>query len=787
MSGVLPVRRFVWRPLEVAAVPDEPSPQLPGRRIAVLGGSDASADRVLAALRGAGAMPWRLAPPNEGGDVAEFCRTMGRIDGIVDLNIEGTFGLSHPGGWEAPLLQTIELLQRCYDDWHAESSAERLFYLAVTRMDGCHGYSGGPIAQPLGGLWAGLAKGLPREFDTVNIRVLDFPPGDTAVEPLDAEMATMICRELYRWGRFEIGYHEGRRYTLAAERAEVPGPVVDLGPGDVVVMSGGGRGIGFALARHLALRHRCRVLISGRMPLPRPDDPIIGLSDSEFREYRDRRLIEAARQRTLAQTRAELSRAAWSRQLVERLDDARAEGLDIGYHRCDVTDPDQVRALLAAAGPRLAGVVHNAGIDAPVRLPAKTPEVVGRTVGVKVIGLLNLLAALADHPPLRFFSSAGSLAGRWGGMTGQLEYGAANDALSRIGLWAAGSGPGPSVPVATMCWPTWERLGIISNYEAALTYTSAMRVDEGLRHWESEILAGTAGEFTFVGEMGKALLPSLLRGYPPTAELAGIGNLANRLLFLGDPIRFAAGAVLETEVDFTADLLSACADFRVDGAPAIPLSVLLEFLRSLGDWVRPDGGERPLSEIRDVWIDLAAIRVDGARLRATAEGRWTADRIWVVHVWVRHGTVPVARATLRYGAGTGNEDVATEAIDHTVSDPDRSVHDLRWNGQVFRLGRWTSSGARTAEVEADRPRDLVLEIPAPVPELPLNQLETLLRDVYERRTVPAVRCLRIGSIDIPAPLCGSGGPVAVEGETSTAHTPEGRVRLAAHGIRYGKG
>lgn len=785
--SVLPVRRFVWRPREVAAVPAEPSPRLLGRRIAVIGGSAGSAARVTAALRAAGAAPARLTPVREGGDTAAFVRDCGRIDGIVDLNHERSFALSRPGEWEPQLLQTIELLQRCYDDWRAESCTERLFYLAVTRMDGRHGYGGEALAQPLGGLWAGLAKGLPREFDTVNIRVLDFPADAAAVEPLDAEMAAAICRELYRWGHFEIGYHAGRRYTLVAERADVPEPAVELGPGDVVVMSGGGRGIGFALARRLAATYRCRVIVSGRRPLPDPDDAVNLLSEQEFREYRHRMLIEAAQRHTLAEARAALSRAEWGRQLVARLDAARAEGLDIVYHRCDVTDPAQVRSLLAAAGPRLAGVVHDAGVDTPIRLPGKSPEMVRRTVGVKVAGLMNLLAALNDCPPVRFFSTAGSLAGRWGGMVGQLEYGAANDAVSRIGLWAAGAADQPGrarrVPVATLCWPTWERLGIITNYEAALAYMSAMTVEEGLRHWEREIRAGSAGEFTFVGEFGKALLPSLLRGYPAAAGVIGIDRLANRLLFVGNPLRFAAGSVLETEVDFTAELAPACGDFRIDGSPAIPLSVLLEFLRSLGDWVQPGGASPPLSALWDVRVDLSALQVHalGARLRATAEGRWSTDKVWEVGVRVRRGAVPLARATLRYGAAVGSDPVPVELPSGHAPGTVRPMGRLQWNGQVFRLGSWAG---RSAEVEGDRMRDLVLGVPAPRPELPLNQLETLLLQAYRRQDPAAVRRLRIGAVEIAGPLDGSAGRVTSNGETSTAYTPEGKVRVVMRGIRY---
>ena len=60
---------------------------------------------------------------------------------------------------------------------------------------------------------------------------------------------------------------------------------------------------------------------------------------------------------------------------------------------------------------------------------------------------LALLAILAGGP-------AYADTGRLGGMVGQLEYAAANEALARLGRWAdrlAG------YPVMTLAWPTWDR------------------------------------------------------------------------------------------------------------------------------------------------------------------------------------------------------------------------------------------------------------------------------------------------------------------------------------------
>ena len=118
-------------------------------------------------------------------------------------------------------------------------------------------------------------------------------------------------------------------------------------------------------------------------------------------------------------------------QLAHNLADARNEGLPIEYAACDFNDPVQTHALLEAIGPSLSGVIHNAGVSAPTRLPGKTTESVFATVGTKVDGFLNLFEAVAGTP-LKFFCNVGSLVGRMGGMIGEIDYAAANAGLIRV-------------------------------------------------------------------------------------------------------------------------------------------------------------------------------------------------------------------------------------------------------------------------------------------------------------------------------------------------------------------
>ena len=797
-GSVRPVGRFVWEPAETTPLPDGVAPELAGRAILVIGGSERTAAALAAALAEAGATMHRLAPSGSGEPLAQFVAELGRVDGIIDLNVEEPLAVTGPDGWESALHQSIGLLQALYPDWAAEADATRLFYLVVTRMGGHMGFGTAQISQPLGGLWAGLAKGLPREIPTCNIKILDLSP-ELAADPDGT--AALVRRELYRWGAFEIGYRDGRRYTLAANPVPVPPPRISIRPGDVVVLSGGGRGIGFALARALAANFGATVIVSGRSAPPstagdRDGDLPVTMSTAAFRRYRDEKLRKAAVDRRLPEARARLERLEQDRELHANLTAAREDGLRIEYVQCDIADPVQVARLLDAAGDRLTGIVHNAGVDVPVRLPGKTPDIVAAVVKVKVQGFFNLLQAAERRPAVSFFCNVGSLTGRWGGMTGQLDYGAANECLSRLGLWAQHAAAQRGMAVTTVCWPTWERLGMITNYEATLRYMSAVDVSEGLYHWQREILAGRPGEVTFIGDVGSAMLPSVLRGYEQDRGLPGIDGLASSRFYLGRPLSFRPYESISTANVLRARTMPCCYDFRIDGEPALPVSLCLEFMLSTGEWVLPDGGGQfRLTEVRDVAVELPELRAGQGRpvvnLIKDAQGRW-ADGAWQVTTVVTRDGRQLARAELDYRLETpagGPAEPLPDGLEPAPPDTP-AAGALRWNGQAFRLAAWARdprTGRWYGRTDADRTADLLPLLPPLHSVLGLNQIENLVRIGWARQAAPVsparllVRRLRIHASSGIAPgwLSGDSG-----GRDWTGHDAAGRVRLRVDGLQF---
>ena len=164
-----------------------------------------------------------------------------------------------------------------------------------------------------------------------------------------------------------------------------------LGPEDVVLVTGGGKGIGAECASRLAKASGARLALVGRS---RPDDD--------------------------AELAANLKRFA-------------DFGVTFRYDAVDVTDADAVRQAVQAIEARLGpvtGVLHSAGTNVPQRLDTLDRTAFLRTLKPKVHGLRNVLDAVhADR--LRLLVAFGSIIARTG-MPGEADYAVANEWLTRL-------------------------------------------------------------------------------------------------------------------------------------------------------------------------------------------------------------------------------------------------------------------------------------------------------------------------------------------------------------------
>ena len=309
-------------------------------------------------------------------------------------------------------------------------------FLTVSRLDGSFGLSGllTPV-DPASGALAGLAKTARAEWPEVHCKAVDLPRDLLSIEAA----ADQVVAEFRSDGPGEVGLSpEGpvqvELEPLSLEPAEANRrDVRALDRGDVVVISGGARGITAEVAVALAGSFGPRLVLLGRTPAPaaEPDwlAPLAG--DVEIR----RAIREHAGKNCTPQTINEQLRTIFGQREIRRtLERIKAAGSQVSYHAVDVRDrgaiASLVRGITDQSGP-IRGLIHAAGVLADRRIEDQTASQFAQVFDTKVEGLHSLVEAV-DQSALRFLVVFSSSTARFG-RTGQVAYAAANEFLNK---WA---------------------------------------------------------------------------------------------------------------------------------------------------------------------------------------------------------------------------------------------------------------------------------------------------------------------------------------------------------------
>jgi NAD(P)-dependent dehydrogenase (short-subunit alcohol dehydrogenase family) len=229
-----------------------------------------------------------------------------------------------------------------------------------------------------------------------------------------------------------------------------------LEPGELVVISGGARGVTAACALELARAVPVTLLLLGRSAPPSPEPEWLvevegeaaikrALLDFAFKDERPSpRAIGEACQQILA-----------SREVKANLDALRALGARVDYRQVDLRDRDAVFAVLGEArlayGP-VRGILHGAGVLQDRRIEDKSEAQFQQVYETKVRGLRNLLDATRSHQ-LKVLALFTSVSGRFG-RRGQADYAAANQVLDRVARREALASPG--CRVMSLSWGPWD-------------------------------------------------------------------------------------------------------------------------------------------------------------------------------------------------------------------------------------------------------------------------------------------------------------------------------------------
>jgi enediyne polyketide synthase len=269
---------------------------------------------------------------------------------------------------------------------------------------------------------AGLAKTLRLEAPQVPTTVVNLASYDAAsVERIVTEVAATTSFS-------EVHYAaDGTRtvpvLTLLPEPPE-RATAEQLGPDDVVFVTGGAKGITAECALAMAKDSGAKLALLGRA------DPT---TDEEVS--------------------ANLARMAQA-------------GVDYVYLRADVTSADEVRDAVtqatASLGP-VTAVLHGAGRNEPTGLTSLGEDLFQQTLAPKITGLRAVLDAV-DPDKVKLLITFGSIIGR-AGLRGEAHYSTANDWMTELTVdWQRQH---PHCRALALEWSVWsgagmgERLGVV--------------------------------------------------------------------------------------------------------------------------------------------------------------------------------------------------------------------------------------------------------------------------------------------------------------------------------------
>ncbi|MCI5143278.1 MAG: SDR family oxidoreductase [Candidatus Electrothrix sp. ATG1] len=134
-------------------------------------------------------------------------------------------------------------------------------------------------------------------------------------------------------------------------------------------------------------------------------------------------------------------------------------GLSAQYYQCDVTDIDAVNKLVRQVESEqgeITGVIHGCALNRPGELNSVSADHALEEIGPKIIGALNLCAALKDTP-LKLFLAFTSITGI-SGMIQNGWYGFSNEALQLILRKYGESVPGTAV--LSIAFSIWDEVGM---------------------------------------------------------------------------------------------------------------------------------------------------------------------------------------------------------------------------------------------------------------------------------------------------------------------------------------
>ena len=449
-------------------------------------------------------------------------------------------------------------------------SAEKggALFATVTRLDGAFGFKGLGIDHPLQGGLAGLAKTAAIEWENIRCRAFDISPfwqDHTGIAK------TLVSELLYADAAesVEVGLDSDSRWILELESLPYPQGEIDLGPKDVVIVTGGARGVTAAAACALAEHAKPTLVLLGRSATPTPEPEwLLGIEDPAAVKKAILDNEFSGSNPTPVQLEKIYKNYMAHREIEKNLETMKNFGADVHYYSVDVQDAATINTILNdvrnTLGP-IKGIIHGAGRLADCRIVDKSIEQFETVFNTKVKGL-NVLMDATKKDPLKYLVLFSSVTARVGN-NGQADYAMANEVLNKMAQKE--SIQRPDCRVVSINWGPWDG-GMVCSALKRKFETSGV-----------DLIPVDAGASCMVHEMkGHGILPvEVVIGANILSEKEkDITEIAESALETPVVLNKKENLSMTVQREIDVDRYPILGAHILDGKPVVPFALITEWL-----------------------------------------------------------------------------------------------------------------------------------------------------------------------------------------------------------------
>ncbi len=381
------------------------------------------------------------------------------LDAIPDETLAGLIIQTPAIPDQTFMKESFLLVQRASKYLRATGKIGAAILASVTKMGGKFGLSDLKGTCPVAGGIAGLIKTADKEWPEVYCKAIDVNKTDSINDMAESIVDECLSRDPLG-NLIEVGItHDSgtkKRYTLKLNHADIADKKNSsaLDANDVVVVTGGARGVTAEIAYALADTYQTNLLLLGRSEKSENEAEWFDGLNTEA-EIKKTILIKKGKGTTPKELNNACQKLLAEREIRSNLERIEATGVKAMYRAVDVQEKDDVIAAINEARDTLgniSGFVHGAGVLADKLIEDKIEADFEKVYATKAAGVDSLLTA-TESDDLKIMVMFSSSTGRFG-RTGQCDYAVANEVLNKVAQQQATLRKG--CRVVSVNWGPWD-------------------------------------------------------------------------------------------------------------------------------------------------------------------------------------------------------------------------------------------------------------------------------------------------------------------------------------------